>query len=348
MLWAFAVVLLNVARLSIRPTGETVYMSSTPAVAAAFTTIPHDLQPFDTVGEGFLAHLRRLVAEKNLPVDPAAIILPARREVQVSRGVIHYFEWGAPDAPPVVLLHASRWNAHCWDMICLMLSQRWRCIVPDLPGHGDSFHAADADYTDFAVAADMAEMFDAIGLERFALVGLSLGGMTGLAYAQDHVERLCALVVLDATARPNRETTLAMLKTARFPPAPSFAEFARAAVGDRPRDLSKFVFTLSHSVRKRADGMWAYKYDTARLGSYPRAEHDLGRLAERLDAVRCPVLMLRGGESKVVSQNAAEAFVASLPDARLEIIEGAGHMIHLDRPVEVATTVEAFLQAHPA
>src|SRR5262249_20512706 len=111
---------------------------------------------------------------------------------------LHYVEWGAPSAPPVVLLHGITGHATTWDHLAGVLADRHRVIALDQRGHGDSAPAPDGDYGVAAMAGDLAAFVDRLGLGSFALVALSMGGRVAMAYAGGgHVERVSRLVLVD-------------------------------------------------------------------------------------------------------------------------------------------------------
>src|SRR5689334_6122580 len=89
---------------------------------------------------------------------------------------LHYVEWGPPEAPPVVLLHGITGHARTWDHLARALSPRFRVLALDQRGHGDSAAAADGDYRVETMAADLAAFADRLGLRRFSMVALSMGG----------------------------------------------------------------------------------------------------------------------------------------------------------------------------
>src|SRR5579859_6203024 len=91
---------------------------------------------------------------------------------------VHVLEWGDPAARPIILLHGGALTAHTWDGVCLGLLPEFRCIAPDLRGHGDTDWAADGDYSADAYRRDLEALIDHLALDQVVLVGNSLGGMT--------------------------------------------------------------------------------------------------------------------------------------------------------------------------
>ena len=109
----------------------------------------------------------------------------------------HYLEWGAPDAPPIVLLHGGHQSAHSWDLVSLHLAQRYRVLALDQRGHGDSEWARDVEYSNHAMSLDAEAFIDAMGLRRPILIGHSMGGRNSMLLTRRDPSRLRALVIVD-------------------------------------------------------------------------------------------------------------------------------------------------------
>src|SRR4029079_19396877 len=104
------------------------------------------------------------------------------------RGIeLHWLEWGEPSAPPMVLLHGLTGHAHTWDHMAAALAQRFHLYVPDQRGHGDTAHAATYRTQDFV--DDIEALREHWGIERFVLMGLSMGGHNAMAYIASHPRR---------------------------------------------------------------------------------------------------------------------------------------------------------------
>src|SRR5260370_38376786 len=93
---------------------------------------------------------------------------------------MHFLEWGEPTARPIILLHGGALTAHTWDVVCLGLQPEFRCIAPDLRGHGDSEWATDGDYSTDAHRRDLEALLGHLHMARCPIVGNSLCGMTAI------------------------------------------------------------------------------------------------------------------------------------------------------------------------
>ena len=98
---------------------------------------------------------------------------------------------------PVVLVHSLAGNSTHWTAQLEHLRRDRRAVALDLRGHGRSEPPKDGDYTIAAMAGDIAAVVDTLGLDRFVLVGHSMGGGVALAYAGAHPDRVAGLVLVD-------------------------------------------------------------------------------------------------------------------------------------------------------
>lgn len=112
------------------------------------------------------------------------------RFVKVGDLNLHYLEWGDATAPPVIMIHGLTGNAHAFDLLAPHFARRYRVISVDVRGRGDSDWAADGDYSNDAYVADLEGLRQALGFERFSLVGTSMGGRISLTYAGTFPERV--------------------------------------------------------------------------------------------------------------------------------------------------------------
>jgi pimeloyl-ACP methyl ester carboxylesterase len=265
--------------------------------------------------------------------------------VTVNGLTLHYLEWGRGDAPPVVLLHGITGHARVWDHLAAALPGR-RVLALDQRGHGDSDAAPDDDYRVATMADDVAAFAGSLRLERFVLVGHSMGGRIAIKYAGDHAAHLERLVVIDI----GPEIALAGLKRVRDMMAGSperieseewAVEYVRRA--NPLQDPALLRERVRHGLRCLPDGGLAWKYAKGLRDMMREGRREAVDLWEPLPRIACPTLVVRGADSDILSPEVARTMVERLPDGRLVEIEGAGHTVPADRPDEFVRCVRAFL-----
>lgn len=258
----------------------------------------------------------------------------------------HYTDWGQPEAPAVVLLHGVTAHARGWDTFARALSPDFRVLALDLRGHGDSDAPPDADYRVAAMAADVRALADALGLARFALVGHSMGGRIAIAFAGEHGRRVARLVLVDIGPDihpPGLQRVREMM--ARSPEC--FESEAWAVrylrVGNPLHDEGELRHRVKHGIKALPDGTFAWKYSKGLRAMMREGWRDAIDLWGPLRRIGCPTLLVRGGESDILTAEQAEQVVAALPAGQLAEIAGAGHTVPGDKPAEFARAVRAFL-----
>ena len=277
------------------------------------------------------------------------MISPVDYSLTVGGLAFHYVTWGSETAPPVVLLHGITGHARSWDALSRDLSADFRVIALDQRGHGDSDRAPDGDYRVATMAGDLERFVEALGLGRFALVGLSMGGRVGIAYAGDRraarIERLCIVDIGPEIHLPGLERIRQMMAGApeRIESEEQAVEFVRRA---NPRMADAGLRDrVRHGLRPLAGGGFEWKYDKAlREMMRQGGRRDTVDLWEPLRRITAPTLLVRGAESDVLSAEVAKRMIDALPDGRLVEIAGASHTVPADQPEAFARAVRAFLE----
>jgi pimeloyl-ACP methyl ester carboxylesterase len=260
---------------------------------------------------------------------------------------LHYLDWGGAGSRALLFLHGGGLTAHTWDAVCGALRQEHRCVALDLRGHGDSEWSADGAYALDDHAADVAATLEHLGLGRFVLVGMSLGAAAALTYAGRHAGDLAALVLVEGgpELRPAGGARIREFMSGPAEAA-SMEEFVdRAAAFNPLRSRESLRRSLAHSLRRTPEGRWTWKYDRRILERAPGTEAVAQRQAlwDAARAVACPTLIVRGGESEAFLDEDAAALASAMPDARWVRIDGAGHTVQGDRPVELVRAIRDFL-----
>jgi len=274
------------------------------------------------------------------------------RTTKVNGITLHYLDWGLDrgpaDAPPVVLLHGITGHARVWDHLAERLAPRHRVLVLDQRGHGDSDPAPDDDYRVGTMADDVAAFVGSLRLDRFALLGHSMGGRIAIKYAADHAARLERLVIVDI----GPDINLAGLQRVRdmMANAPERIESEEWAVeyirrANPLQDVDMLRERVRHGLRRAPDGELTWKYAKGLRDMMREGRRDAVDLWEPLPRIPCPTLVVRGAESDILSAEVAKKMAERLPDGRVVEIAGAGHTVPADRPEEFVRQIRAFLEA---
>lgn len=277
--------------------------------------------------------------EPHVPYRSCNIVLRQQR--------FHFLEWGHPDAPPIVLLHGGHQSCHSWDLVSLSLAQNYRVLALDQRGHGDSEWSRDVDYSNHTMALDAGAFIDALGLDRPILMGHSMGGRNSLLLTKQDPARLRALVVVDIGPEISAEGRHAIAGFVRinqeFDDLDHFVANVRKYDPYRPRE--HIERTVKYNMLKRIDGKFVSKCDSTprRLELQTAGLNDNVTLGD-VAAFGLPVLIVRGADSNILTQDAAERFRAALPNGTLTVVPKAGHNVHGQNTQGFLGAVNAFLQ----
>jgi pimeloyl-ACP methyl ester carboxylesterase len=270
----------------------------------------------------------------------------AERTIRVNGLTLHYLDWGPAEAPPVVLLHGITGHARVWDHLAARLPDR-RVVALDQRGHGDSDPAPDDDYRVGAMADDVAALAGSLHLERFSLIGHSMGGRIAIRYAADHAARLERLVIVDigpdiAPAGLKRVREMMAQSPERIESEEWAVQYIRRA--NPLQDLEMLRERVHHGLKRLPDGGLTWKYAEGLRRMMRDGPREVVDLWEPLPRITCPTLIVRGTESDILAPAVAKKMLERLPDGRLVEIRGAGHTVPADRPDEFVRQIRAFLE----
>jgi esterase len=296
--------------------------------------------------EEFREHLRLSSATAGVKLPD--LELPASHHV-ILRGMrFHYVDWGTPGLPPTLFLHGGGLNVHTWDIVCAALKTERQCLALDQRGHGDSEWSPVMDYGTETHAGDLEAFVDHLGLERFVMVGMSLGGANALAWAGTHSRRLAGLVLVDVGPEVRQAGVRKIAAfTSEATPLDSVEDFVTRALAFNPRrDAVLLRRSLLHNLRRMPDGKWIWKYDQrhrGRAADPAAAERRRDLLWSAAAKVSCPTLVVRGAESDVFHDEDADKLARALPDGRWVKVAGAGHTVQGDNPAGLLVELREFL-----
>jgi len=246
-----------------------------------------------------------------------------------------------PGAGPVVLVHGLTANVDDWGPVAERLVARGLDVVGvDLRGHGRSTLGRDR-FTPLRLGQDLAVVLDALDLRRAVLVGHSMGGMTVLALATGRLElmaeRVAGLALLSTSASiDSLRFRLSIPVGSQLPlvlpdllddTVPVLGVAALSAFGERP---SHFMLTQAIDTFQRCPP------ETRRAATAGLLRFTV---ADRLDAIAVPTLVICGTQDLIVPFGHSERLAGGIAGARLVALPGAGHIIPWERPDQVADEI---------
>jgi pimeloyl-ACP methyl ester carboxylesterase len=255
--------------------------------------------------------------------------------------------WGTGE-PELVLLHGGAQNAHTWDTVAMALDRP--LVAIDLPGHGHSDGGRRGSLGLDDNADDVATVVRALAPRARAVVGMSMGGMTSLALAARHPELVRSLVLVDVTPGVTHDKASAISAFINGPESfPDFDEILARTIAFNPtRTEASLRRGILHNAEQRPDGSWVWRYQRFRAlePEAPDAERralEFAALWDAIEGLGVPLMLVRGMTAQSVVDDADEAeLLRRRPNARVEHVEGAGHSVQGDRPVELAQLLADF------
>ncbi|NKE57391.1 alpha/beta hydrolase [Lentzea sp. PSKA42] len=275
---------------------------------------------------------------------------PSSHLVPINGLVHHYLAWGDENASAVLLMHGLRSYAQTWEPVAQALSRTHRVIALDFRGRGGSAWDPERDYFADAYVSDVEGLVAHLGLTSFSIVGHSMGGTVGYAYAARHSDQVEALVVEDIGPGSSTGTAGAdriLRELAATPDRFSSLDAVRAYWRQIRPDITEDALAsrIAHTVRPDADGGWKWKSDMAGIAEARRSADPGGAvdLWACIDALRCPTLILRGARSDFLPVDTCMRMAKVQPLLRWAEIDDAGHYAHDDNPAEFIEHVADFL-----
>jgi len=252
---------------------------------------------------------------------------------------LNYRRWGS--GKPLIVVHGLFGSAVNWQSIGLRLSQDWTVFALDLRNHGDSPSSADFSYD--ALVQDLQGFMEQQHIEKAILLGHSLGGKIVMAFADRFPEKAERLIILDIAPRPypggHREILKAMidLDLSRMK---SRKEALDALAGSIPA-LATRQFLLKNLVRG-ADGRYRWKINLAAI--YPHLD-ELSQGPQLKNQYPNFALFISGSESEYITEEDTGLIRRYYPNARIVIIDGAGHWLHADAQEQTVEAITGFLRS---
>ena len=251
-------------------------------------------------------------------------------------------EEGPQEAPAIILLHGFTMSLESWDAWAAKLSDDYRVIRYDLLGHGLTGPDPLKRYSPIERADFLIELMDALNIEHAILSGNSLGGTIAWRAAIKHPERIDKLVLLspaffdfsgveNAPGEPSPQLKVT-LETAPLPAL----QFMATLNYTRPESVTPERLKLMQEMMQNEGNGQAFLDHIAEF-TMPDPSRELAEL-------ETPTLILWGEKDLIIPSQQGARAAEVMPNAKLQIIENAGHVLQEDAPLESANAALTFLQ----
>ena len=265
-----------------------------------------------------------------------------RKTIEINQKRLSYLDEG--EGFPILFGHSYLWNAEMWRPQIDQLKTKFRCIVPDLWGHGESDPVTESEYTIQQLADDYQAFLDALNIEKCAIVGLSVGGMWGTQLTLQNPNRISALVIMDTYvgAEPIGSLQVYNAMIDQFTSEKCFSsEFVEQVTPFffSPKTLKaslpivgKFKQSLAGVQSENVEG----------IGVIGKGVFSRKSLLDQLGNISIPSLVVVGKDDMPRPPREAKE-MADLLNTKCIEIEDTGHICNLERPEVVSQLLETFL-----
>lgn len=244
------------------------------------------------------------------------------------------------DGPPLFIAHGLFGSGRNWTSFAKAAAADWRAITVDLRNHGDSPWDSTMNYP--AMGNDLLELVAAEADGPAALLGHSMGGKASMAAALIRPEAIAALIIVDIAPLAyghSHANYIGLLQSLDINSITRRGEADAILAEDIPEPGLR-QFLLQNLDFKDSPPRWkpnlaAIEANMESLTAFPFDASD-----SRYDG---PALFIAGSESEYVSSDSHDAIRAFFPEAQIEVIEGAGHWVHAEKPQEFGALVKKFL-----
>ena len=255
---------------------------------------------------------------------------------------VAYFQWGDPRNDRVLIcVHGLTRRGRDFDWLARSLEERYRVICVDLPGRGQSdWLSVAADYQPSTYLQDAAALIARLNVEQVDWLGVSLGGLMGMMLAAQPKTPIRRLVLDDIGGYVGAEALQRIAayvgQDPSFPDRAGLKAYMREInTGYGPLTDAEWEHLVTHGSRRDENGAWRLHYDPKLAEPFKEGFSEPVALWPLWDLIACPVLILRGGESDILTAETAAEMVARKPGTQLVEFEGVGHAPMLLDPAQI-------------
>ena len=259
--------------------------------------------------------------------------------IEIKDGTLHCLDWGG-EGPPILLLHGLQDCAGNWDHISKSLSANFHVYALDSRGHGDSQHLP-GKYRFEDYVSEIEEVIEALGLEHVTIVGHSAGGKYAFSYVAQDKHKAKNLVIIDMDPDQFNPGSASMFDRYHKEDDtwPKLEKVIQRISEREPRTSASLLKDQSIAMtRIQDDGTFIWKRDRSVLLEYERPD-----ACDRLSRIKIRTLLMRGGDSQLLTQSVAEKMAKEIPTCDLVIVPNAGHWCYGENPEEFLQLLNIFL-----
>ena len=266
-----------------------------------------------------------------------------------------YKEWGDPKNPAVLLcVHGVTRVSDDFDALAAVMSDRYRVICPDVVGRGrSSWLANPLGYQLPQYVSDMVTLIARLDVTQVDWFGTSMGGLIGMGVAALKGNPIRKMMLNDIGPTINFAALMRiaqyMGKEVRFPTFEAGVDYIRTiAAPFGPHSDEQWNKLAGDVLRQQKDGQWSRHYDPAIAQAFSTFTEENAAQSEAAlwaiyDAIQCPVLLVRGSESDLLSRETAELMTQRGPRAALTELAGIGHAPTFMQPEQIALARNFFI-----
>lgn len=267
------------------------------------------------------------------------------------------YEWGSPESPPILCIHGLTRNGRDFDFLARELASQYRVIAIDVAGRGKSDYFKDVRWYDNGVyLQDILAVAEWMNIQKFDWIGTSMGGIIGMTIASLMPEKINRLVLNDVGAFIPLEGLFRIMqyvgKKPRFDTFDEAERYLRTIM--QPFGISDDLHwrhVLDHTLTRNEDGSVMLAYDPRIAEAFKIAisavpELDNISLWMFWETIKCPTLILRGGDSDILPADVAHKMRDTHPNATLVEFKGVGHAPTLLEDSQIQAVTD-WLEANP-
>ncbi|WP_076411252.1 alpha/beta fold hydrolase [Shewanella sp. UCD-KL12] len=271
---------------------------------------------------------------------------PSKKQITIDNKRLSYLDIGT--GPVLLFGHSYLWDSQMWAPQIECLSQHYRCIVPELWGHGDSESLPESTHSLRDISAQMLELMDALSIDSFSIVGLSVGGMWGAELALLAPTRVQTLVMMNSfigyepeVARAKYYNMLDIIRNTQAVPAALIEQitplyFCKDADKKHPALFQGFATSLENLEPARIESIY-------RLGKIIFGRRDT---MDDIENLTLPCLIMTGVEDTVRPVLESYLMHDAIDGSEFIHIPNAGHISTLEEPDFINNQLKHFLGKH--